>query len=685
MSQNQDAMTVFKQRRERNLAYFKEHCSYIYDYFKNYKLKQLQVNILPGSDEVDLLSNGRSIYNGRAKQYAKDEVAEFKKVYDKGSKLFSFRPPFKDEYDRPRFFARAANKIIYESSLASQNYQGYTVPEFYPCIVFMGSGLGYHIEEFLTQSDVNSVYILEPDTDRFAASLYAVDWEKICDGREPNKSSAISFLVGDVNDPENEELILWGALWNNLIINCPAFPIMTIFYNHMGDNRYDRITDKVNEDMMVYLMSWGNYDDELNQLNQAIHNFTLGINIIPDHRSEFDSVPVCIIGAGPSLDDRIKDLKAVKDRVIIISCGTALKSLYVNGIKPDIHVEVESDYIVTDFIKKINDDAWVRSIKMIGPSQINPCVFDLFEHKRIYFKRESGISHFFGREEDTIADGTPTCTNMALALACHYQAKSVFLFGMDFAFKNIQKHHAVGSPYYDADVKETLLQGNELIVEVDVFPIDGVNDQKLFTNAAYYTAKRKADNLVRNSPDEVVVKNCSDGAEIEHAEWTKSDDFIDQVSSASTELKARYMAYLFGGEGRMISQAEIDRALDVLSHTLDEFINDAELMLNRDITDLKILCQVCFRLNWYMESVVQQRVPEFYYFMRGSVRHFLYIVFSHALSLDDKEERDHFILEWREGFTHFLNEVGPHFRSIVFKKYDIKTDPWVSKALSEPE
>lgn len=686
MSDHKATMEIFKKRRDKNLAFFKRAHKPIYDHFKDYKLKDYQVNILPGTDEVDLLKNGVSIYDGKAKQKAKEEVAEFKRAYDKGSKLHSYRPPFKGEYRNPRFFARFIDEVAGKSPLEMQQYTGYTVPDFYPCIVFMGCGLGYHIQEFLNQSYINSVYILEPDLDKFAASLYAVDWEEMCRNYEPRKGSAFYFLVGSPNDPNNEEFVLWGVLWNHLIVNCPAFPIMTIFYNHLGSDKYDRISDKINEDMMVYLLSWGNYDDELNQLNQAIHNLTLQTKVIPLHEKKYEDVPICVIGAGPSLDDRIECLKAVKDKVIIISCGSSLKSLYVNGIKPDMHVELESDYLNVDYLRQIKDDEWVQSLNMIGPSHLSPFVFKWFKNKRIYFKRESGISYLFGKSEDTIADGTPTCTNLALALACHYQASQVFLFGMDFAYPSIERHHAKGSPYYDKDLLNTVMIDVNTINSTDSFPIEGVNGQKLLTNPNYYTAKRKADNLVKNVPANIKVRNCSDGAIIENADWVDSSTFVSLVEHASPQLKNQFIHYLFHGEGRLISQVEIDKAIELLIHTMDEFVTDAKMMLNEaNITDIKELTKLCYQLNWYVEDVVQRKVIEFYFLVRGTMRHFLYVVFSHALSINDIEARNKFILEWKESFIRFLDEIGPHFKSVLMKKFDLETDPWASKSITEAE
>jgi len=675
-------------RRKNNLAFFKGAYPELYEYFKDYKLENARLNILTEEDEMDLWVGDKSTYNNRAKAYAKEEVAHFKEAFNEGQRIISVNCPLPGEYSNPRFFARYADKIIHKSPITRDNFMYYKLADFYPCIAFLGVGLGYHIEEFVTNNQVNVAYIVEPDLDKFAASLYTADWEKICADMNPSEGRAIHFLVGKTEGGE-EEFVLWAVLWNNLVANSPSFPLATLFYNHQANEMFDRISDKVNDDMYVFLMSWGNYDDELNQLNQCLHNLKMGCKLIPPFKKGFEDVPVCIIGAGPSLDERIDYLKEIKDEVIIISCGSSLKSLYVNGITPDMHIELESDFLNVDYLRQIKDDDWVRSLNMIGPSHLNPCVFEWFENLRIYFKKESGISNMFGNDDDTIADGTPTCTNLALAIASHYRFNSIYLFGMDFAFPSKERHHAKGSPYYDTDQLDTVLQDVTAVENYHMFDVEGVDGRTLLTTPPYYTALRKVEHLIRHAKlikdNKTKVYSCSDGAKIVGASWIQESEFKQQVASSTQSDKKSFMNYLFGDECREISQAAIDHQIDILVHTMDEFTSDAKKMVQEEILSLDDVSRICFRLNAYMEKVVGKRVEGFYFLMRGSLRHFTYILFGHAFAIDDEERRLEFIKEWQLDVVEFLENVGPHFKKILLKDFDFHTDPWVRMSITDPE
>lgn len=55
----------------------------------------------------------------------------------------------------------------------------------------------------------------------------------------------------------------------------------------------------------------------------------------------FAGMPTVVVAAGPSLDRNVHELRAVKDRVLIVACDTAARPLVLAGIEP--HVIVATD------------------------------------------------------------------------------------------------------------------------------------------------------------------------------------------------------------------------------------------------------------------------------------------------------------------------------------------------------
>ncbi|MDX5298246.1 MAG: hypothetical protein LPK85_04770, partial [Gammaproteobacteria bacterium] len=321
MSTGANALQPFIERRERNLAWFRKHYPQIAKHFETYKMNRWRVNILPERDEVDLLAPEGNLYGGSGRDYAHKEVQVFRDAYREGSQVRSINPPFSGEFYHPRFIHARINALISRSPLQRGNFAGYRVPDFYPMVVFLGIGLGYHIEEMVLQHDVLSALVVEPDLDKFAGSLYAVDWAGIGERIRARKGQTLHFILGS----EEQEDLLWAATWNRVTECCPVFPVCTLFYNHQGRKLFDNVSERINSDMYVYLGSWGHYDDEVRQLNNALHNFYRGLKKLPPKASKPCNVPIFIFGSGPSVDDRIDTVRRLRDKAIVVSCGTALR------------------------------------------------------------------------------------------------------------------------------------------------------------------------------------------------------------------------------------------------------------------------------------------------------------------------------------------------------------------------
>lgn len=59
--------------------------------------------------------------------------------------------------------------------------------------------------------------------------------------------------------------------------------------------------------------------------------------------NRFNNVPAIIVGAGPSLDSNVKDLIEAKGKALIVAVDTSIKTLYHNGISPDIIVSIDAN------------------------------------------------------------------------------------------------------------------------------------------------------------------------------------------------------------------------------------------------------------------------------------------------------------------------------------------------------
>jgi hypothetical protein len=657
--------------RAKNLEFFQVSYPGIYQHFVNYQMQHAKVDILPQNNEIDIILDGKQRYNGRSTEYAKREVATFLSAYDYGSKIKSFMPLARDAYKNQRFFAQSIARVydaFYERSVV---FSGYELDSFFPLVTFMGVGLGKHIDILCKIRDIQHVLVFESDLDQFAASLYSVDWASIAGPflAEPARSFTFVLVPGNATEAQK-----YASLWNHLIKFCPMFPATTLFYNHLGNAQHDRITEKVNSDLYVQLFSFGNLDDELNQLNNALHNFRNKTPRLRTSKLDAGDLPVCVVGSGPSLDRRIDDLKLIQDKVIIISCGTALRALWSHGIVPDIQVELESDYNTFATQRLMEDKAYMKSVRLVGAAQLNPLMFDLFGESRLFFKDDGPLAHWFGESEDVIANATPTCTNAALALVFKIGFKQVYLFGLDYGFPDVGQHHAGGSIYYNKEVKD-----NYKVDTKDLIIVPSSSGGHVQTTSFLYTSKRRIENLLYTKGDASVF-NCSDGAKLEHAEWLANGCVYENLVSIS-HSKESMLSSLFGVNDKVVSAKQIDGFSRNVEQSFRTMLN-----LFRDwlkvtpLTDKKSMTIFCSRVA-ALFSEMEQNDKAFYFFIRGSVWHFLLAGYTHVY-LMPPESISSYMKTWQKQFLLCMDMAETRYLEILSNESDSVDDYMIHQSIS---
>jgi hypothetical protein len=93
--------------------------------------------------------------------------------------------------------------------------------------------------------------------------------------------------------------------------------------------------------------------------------------------------PAVVVGAGPSLDDNLNDLRDLQDRAVIISVDTALRPLLAAGIRPHLVVAVDPSELNARHlagVEKVND------IWLAAEASLHPSAFGSFAGRTFLFK-----------------------------------------------------------------------------------------------------------------------------------------------------------------------------------------------------------------------------------------------------------------------------------------------------------
>ncbi len=674
----QKALHRLAQRQEKNLKFFSEYSPKLGIWLSKVKLTNFRLNYDPEQGDFDVINKGKSVYNNRAKQVGKAEAKQFIQTYHEGSVIKSVPPYPKGSFDVDRYFSRKAHTTLQNNEIKTEEFCGYSLGKFYPQVVFMGVGLGFHIEEMIKRHDIHHVVIAESSIERLFLSLFCVDWQQINNKYRNKKGRSLTFLVSD-----NSLHDLHALVWNHLIHSVPIFPVSTLFFNHIGDSDYRQIVNEINGDIPKAISGWGTYDDEVNQINNALHNYYRNVRGIPLYRGKVNA-NVIIVGAGPSLDANIENLKKLQKISTIISCGSALRSLYVHGIKPDIHIEIESNYEINCVMSYINDPDWLKSIRFVGVVQVNPFVYANFEESLCVLKMPSSVGLLLKDISIPLQYSTPTVVNGGISLAAYYRPKRIFLFGVDFGFRDGDKHHSDGT-LYDLDTITDKLKKDVQYEKKQRWFTQDIDGNKIQTDGTMYNGKRSVEMLIRdNDYSEIEVFNCSTGVNIEGAKVLSGAEIINNLANYQ-DVDKRLEKLIFSEKAGRYSEEKISGLLTSCANGMRVLAQQLLKEITRNIKGLESINVVCSSITQVFNISLRDGYNAPLVLLQGSMNHFMFILYTYSLMLENDKSIQNYYLAWRQIVTEFLQDVVGHFESVVFKDFCIDDDKRIKLELWEPE
>jgi len=442
----------------------------------------------------------------------------------------------------------------------------------------------------------------------------------------------------------------------------------------------------VKNDLPVFLQQWGHYDDEINQYNNARHNLLQGAKIFkPSDFKINPHIPVAVIGAGPSLDDRIEIIKKYRGKLLIISCGTTIGTLYKHNIKPDFHVELESDYVVYDAIKSSTDKKFRSGITFIGAAQVNPRCMSLFDRSCIFFKDSSVLAQLFlDNQNDVVMNTTPSCTNAGCAIAVKLGFKNIFLFGTDFGFINKEKHHATGSVYYkdEDDISFVLAKANKL-EDKDLVETISVTGKKIKTKQFYYTCQLRLEEGIKFAHKMgLTIRNCSDGASIKNTIWTPNEKLDLVLAELEVNANPKDLSSGIYELCKSTSNATINEKSDIL-YNMIKVIFETIIKRQPESSSLLDISKHLYILNNIVTRHVSLKMGNMQYFFRGQMWIYFTMYFTYSFHAKTFEERKFVSETCINWLSDHKDIILSEMKEILYHTKNLNEDEWINKTVIE--
>lgn len=649
-----------KQRFTNNMVAFKQLYPDVFDGFVDYQPRNWQL-VNNDSGQVNLLHLRR--YSGFYQDIEQESVViteQFRHQPAKDNILVNQNVRWKF---RHYVHYKAVSKL--KSVLNGLENQQQELPQQADSVIIFGIALGRHIELLLQRHCIKNLYLCEPNSDFFYASLYTTDWVDILTSAEQN-GRRIYLNIGGTGQE-------YFADFAEQFYHSGAYAIADTYM--MSSYYSPSLTQAIRtlRSQLRVILALGEYFDHVRYgIAHTYHSLQQQHAFLKMQPAGVlnpaQDMPVFIIGNGPSLDDCIPYIQEYRDKVIVISCGTALRSLYKLGIQPDIHAEVEQNRSTFDWITQVPDKTYLKGIKLLSVNGIHPDTAALFEDVYLVFKEgesssvlfQSGMQ-YFGINTAELAYAYPTVSNLVVNFVLKTGFRQIYLFGVDLGYLDSMHHHSKHSSYYKEDGKELY---DYRKAHGEGIPVAGNFQQVAFTKPEFDVSRRLIEQAIMAHPQSSVY-NCSNGARIAGAVPLLPDNILLPAQSTGSVIQLKQFL-----DSCFIKDYPASLADDIIQRydfsLIQQSVAQWCALLTDNIGSYDAAKEIISQQWLLLRNSVQQKGNITMLLFNGSTMYFLSIL-TKLLPVNNTEEelqRFNQVLNiWRE----YLQEAAEEFITEPFK------------------
>ena len=480
--------------KERNLERLKLRAPHIAETLSGHRT--MSKLVIHEDGQPDVLFEGQYFYNRQYDDYIARQMEAFWKNPDR-LELAPLQPRRFD--DTASVFL---NNILERGTrVGAQFYAHHTTDEsYYLCV--MGFGLGGHLYELVERTNCQSLAVIEINPEFLVHSLEVFDWCWLFDIIDERQGLA-TIIIGNKPLSLSYQIRHWLRSTNLLSVDG------TTVFIHNKNPIFDAVIKKLIEDKQLILTGLGFFFDETLMIKNTHHNLLSGkerVYLRPEKPRV--TAPIFVIGNGPSLDNDLDFIRDNQDKAIIVSSGSSLRPLMLNGIVPDFQMETEN-INVRPMIAQVAADHDISSIILVTSTTVDIEVPPYFDRVLYYFRGSlSSYPIFCDTERRCLANPNPTVVNASLAFGQELGFRTFYFFGTDMGTTMGPKRHH--SKYAYQYTKNAIVRQ-----ETYNIPVPANFGGTCMASTDMYWTRDAIERAIRETGLGHTYFNCSNGARIE--------------------------------------------------------------------------------------------------------------------------------------------------------------------------
>ena len=620
-----------------NLDTLRVHFPDLFNKFKDY-IPQNSGVVIDEHNNVNLFNKGKYVYDRPAELFATEEMTSYLKKPQLLNLDFKHKVDEEIIYEHEKKLKHLYTKRVGEVGRQFKNSGDGRIDFF--CM--FGVGLGYQITELFKEKKILNFLLCEPSDDIFFAMLHCVDLKSLVEHCK-NQDGKLMLVVGKNAVDSIKQISIFFKRTGSFYLNRMAL------YRHYVSDTTTEIYNIIAAEAYRWSSGWGFMEDEIIGLAHTIINVDSGYKFCKKPAFFVNShakKPVFLIGNGPSLDSAIPFLKEHQKDIIIVSCGTSLKALLKNNIKPDIHVENERPVGLIPFVEAIEEQQQSSNIKLkdiqiVGLNTVHPDLLAKFKNPLLlnkYYDAGASLIDLEDKKQVYVAPlhTNPTCTNTGMGVIASLGFEKVYLIGTDYGYVSIDHHHSKDSIFYDTDFELKEMMNKRMTADLEV---KGNFRDSVLTTHVFDASKAQVEALLKKNP-QIKSYNCSDGAYIDgsqplHIEALgEMEAFDDKAIFMESLLKNAFDNKQLKGKGFAKLFA---RTFNVLKVTVEQLM----LIIDKEVDSREEMADLFAKQHHLLLEISRRKEYRVNYLLiQGSINYFQNNIMLNCYYYDDLEERN---------------------------------------------
>jgi len=315
-------------------------------------------------------------------------------------------------------------------------------------LILLGLGFWSRLENafFTHSSETKEFYVIEPNIQRFFASL----WSRDVAGNVFSKPT-IHWMIGlesqDVGIRFLQLLRDKDRLRGVRARNFVEHPLLA-----SAESTYYQAVKKEWDSTCIFAeRGTGHRLDSMVGLENTIQNSTFiesnpGIELL---KNQFEGVPSIVISTGPSLAKSLDQLRSLQDKALLISADASLKILLENEIVPHFVLTMERDECGKPFFELLHSKYPQLKSHLVAYPVVPHSVLTLYPGpKWVAYMTYEFYGHLEGMLPRGVLPAGHSVAHMAACLGSFLGSKEVFLVGQDLSFDpDTLSSHPAGIAY----------------------------------------------------------------------------------------------------------------------------------------------------------------------------------------------------------------------------------------------